>query len=273
MDSNPSFDGANGTNGTQDPMQRFNIATAPIRDTLKAIEGSTIPSLNIVAWIAQNVKVLPVPGQEDEGRDGDDRKFEIVMGGDGMRGRRWSEQGSQKLKGEFNYSLSKFYRGETNHKSFLGRKTFCLFGIPILRLQAQQLPWVWTINPVSTETSPVKPMTASKSLRELDEAAFEAHYASMAAETEDDEDGDEVSLLPSEMVVKREVDTDDGMDRDGRARGTWLGYLMALVTPHRHLQTVLNLESWSRVRLPRSCCDFQKQFLTRCSWRRDESFE
>ena len=46
------------------------------------IEGNTLPSLNVVAWIAQNVKVLPLPGEEDDHKD-EDRKFEIVVGGEG----------------------------------------------------------------------------------------------------------------------------------------------------------------------------------------------
>ena len=63
----------------QDRMQKFNMATAPIRDALKAVEGTTVPSLNIVAWIAQNVKSLPVLG-EDKVDVEEATKYRVVIG-------------------------------------------------------------------------------------------------------------------------------------------------------------------------------------------------
>lgn len=44
----------------QDRMSRFNDATRPIREALKAIEGARLPTLNIIAWIAQNVTTQSV---------------------------------------------------------------------------------------------------------------------------------------------------------------------------------------------------------------------
>jgi transcription initiation factor TFIIE subunit alpha len=65
----------------QDRMQRFNVATAPIRDALKSIEGArNIPTLNIVAWIAQNVKTEAAPA-EAEGAEV--RRVDVVFGVDG----------------------------------------------------------------------------------------------------------------------------------------------------------------------------------------------
>ena len=60
-------------------MQAFNIATQPIRDALKRLEGQTLPSRNIMAWIAQNVKADIVG---DESLDGEDKKFQVVLGGE-----------------------------------------------------------------------------------------------------------------------------------------------------------------------------------------------
>lgn len=58
------------------------MATASIRDALKAVEGVTLPSVNIVAWIAQNVKTLvPVDGEEGTGEDRG-KKYQIVIGGE-----------------------------------------------------------------------------------------------------------------------------------------------------------------------------------------------
>ncbi|WVQ62312.1 uncharacterized protein L199_000451 [Kwoniella botswanensis] len=79
-DPSTSLDGTITT--AQDAMQRFNIATAPIRDALKAVEAQTVPSINIIAWIAQNVKTS-VKVQDGENRNGEeDKKFEVVMGKD-----------------------------------------------------------------------------------------------------------------------------------------------------------------------------------------------
>lgn len=60
-------------------MQAFNIATQPIRDALKRLEGLTLPSRNIMAWIAQNVKseIVGVESTEEE-----NKKFQVVLGGE-----------------------------------------------------------------------------------------------------------------------------------------------------------------------------------------------
>jgi hypothetical protein len=65
--------------GGQEKMQAFNIATQPIRDALKRLEGLTLPSRNIMAWIAQNVKSEIVGVESTEG---DDKKFQVVLGGE-----------------------------------------------------------------------------------------------------------------------------------------------------------------------------------------------
>jgi transcription initiation factor TFIIE subunit alpha len=62
-------------------MGRFNLATAPIRDALKAVEGVTLPSVNVVAWIAQNVKTLSVVDGELGREEG--KRFQVVLGGEG----------------------------------------------------------------------------------------------------------------------------------------------------------------------------------------------
>jgi hypothetical protein len=65
--------------GGQEKMQAFNIATQPIRDSLKRLEGLTLPSLNIMAWIAQNV-VTEVVGVDST--DGEKKKVQVVIGGE-----------------------------------------------------------------------------------------------------------------------------------------------------------------------------------------------
>ena len=62
---------------TADKLQRFNQATAPIRDVLKDIEGAKVPSLNIMAWIAKNVKVHVDLQEEKEEERG---KVQVVLG-------------------------------------------------------------------------------------------------------------------------------------------------------------------------------------------------
>ncbi|CAK9782119.1 hypothetical protein CC85DRAFT_285829 [Cutaneotrichosporon oleaginosum] len=66
-------------NASQDRMQRFNVATAPIRDALKSIEGARLPTVNILAWIAQNVASDAAP-TEAEGAE--IRRVDVVFGVD-----------------------------------------------------------------------------------------------------------------------------------------------------------------------------------------------
>lgn len=75
VEHDPAADSAGG----QEKMQAFNIATQAIRDSLKRLDGLTIPSLNIMAWIAQNVKT-EVVGIERE--DGEEQKVQVVIGGE-----------------------------------------------------------------------------------------------------------------------------------------------------------------------------------------------
>ena len=63
----------------QEAMSRFNLATAPIRDALRAVEGVELPSLNIVAWIAKNVKVV----KDEEEEDVEDKRVTVVIGEQG----------------------------------------------------------------------------------------------------------------------------------------------------------------------------------------------
>lgn len=75
MEHDPAADSAGG----QEKMQAFNIATQPIRDALKRLDGMTLPSFNIMAWIAQNV-VTEVVGVERA--DGEEQKVQVVIGGE-----------------------------------------------------------------------------------------------------------------------------------------------------------------------------------------------
>lgn len=69
---------AGGGTGAGDQMQRFNKATAPIRDALKQIEGQRLPTINMVAWIAKNV-VTDVPDGKDEEDGAKRRKVDVVF--------------------------------------------------------------------------------------------------------------------------------------------------------------------------------------------------
>jgi transcription initiation factor TFIIE subunit alpha len=71
-------------------MQRFNIATASIRDALKAVEGVRLPSMNVVAWIAQNVKAETVG--EDAGEVEKKVKVKVVVGGEGDEAERLKKE-------------------------------------------------------------------------------------------------------------------------------------------------------------------------------------
>ncbi|BEI87067.1 hypothetical protein CcaverHIS002_0704130 [Cutaneotrichosporon cavernicola] len=66
-----------GDDSKQDRMQRFNVATGPIRDALKSIEGARLPTVNIIAWIAQNVATETAPA-ESEGAAV--RRLDVVFG-------------------------------------------------------------------------------------------------------------------------------------------------------------------------------------------------
>ncbi|KAL7423789.1 hypothetical protein Q5752_001373 [Cryptotrichosporon argae] len=69
-------DGTGADAPTLDRMQRFNRATAPVRDALKALENLRLPSTNIVAWIAVNVKAeQAADAAKDEGR-----RVDVVIG-------------------------------------------------------------------------------------------------------------------------------------------------------------------------------------------------
>lgn len=64
-------------------MGRFNLATAPIRDALKAVEGVTLPSVNVIAWVAQNVMTISTDDSEERDGKGVGKKFQVVLGEEG----------------------------------------------------------------------------------------------------------------------------------------------------------------------------------------------
>lgn len=78
IEDDPSLHGDEGQG--QDRMQRFNMATAPIRDALKSIEGARLPTVNILAWIAQNVATESMPTEGGDG--GEARRVDVVFGVD-----------------------------------------------------------------------------------------------------------------------------------------------------------------------------------------------
>ena len=83
--------------GQQDRMGQFNLATAPIRDALKSLEGANMPSINIVAWMAQHVKV-DAGAEAGEGMEDEAKKFTVVIGLDGERERLEAERAAEAAK-------------------------------------------------------------------------------------------------------------------------------------------------------------------------------
>ncbi|ORX34188.1 hypothetical protein BD324DRAFT_637017 [Kockovaella imperatae] len=181
IEHDPTTDPTLGT-GTQDNMQRFNLATASIREILKAVEGSTLPSLNIVAWIAQNVKVLPLPGEEAHEKGGD-RKFEIVVGGEGDE-REELEKARLAEAQRTQNALPVWY----THSTVTGSAT-------ALGLENRK---------GSMDDSPIKPDLHKVNDKDLDDEALDAHYANLMAEDSADE------IMGGEPVqVKAEVEPED----------------------------------------------------------------
>ncbi|EJT50035.1 transcription initiation factor TFIIE alpha subunit [Trichosporon asahii var. asahii CBS 2479] len=78
VEDDPSTHTADGQAAAGDQMQRFNLATAPIRDALKQIEGQRLPTINMVAWIAKNV-VTDVPDGKEEDTESRKRKIDVVF--------------------------------------------------------------------------------------------------------------------------------------------------------------------------------------------------
>lgn len=121
---------AQGTGG-QEKMQAFNIATQPIRDALKRLEGQTLPSRNIMAWIAQNVKSEVVGVESTEGED---KKFQVVLGGEEK-----DQLEKERLQEAQRYVHTRIqYEG----KLMIVYKTHFQSGIPIQQSLEQLLRWV-----------------------------------------------------------------------------------------------------------------------------------
>lgn len=120
--------------GGQEKMQAFNIATQAIRDALRRLEGLTLPSFNIMAWIAQNV-VAEVVGVEKV--DGEEQKVQVVIGGeekDMLEKERLQE--AQRYVSFASLSM-RIADAET------GYRTHYQSGTHILQSLAQRLPWVY----------------------------------------------------------------------------------------------------------------------------------
>ena len=173
-------------------MGRFNLATAPIRDALKAVEGVTLPTVNVIAWIAQNVKTISA--LDGEGRDGDalGKKFQVVLGEEGdERERLERERLAEAQRRELDWLL-------------LGQKL-------TLRARTQNALPIWHTHSTVTGSATALGLKGdlrdglalngggrlSKNGREADDAVLADHYANL--------DG-------GRPVVKRElgVEEDDG---------------------------------------------------------------
>jgi hypothetical protein len=131
---------ANSTGG-QEKMQSFNIATQDIRDALKRLEGLTLPSLNIMAWIAQNVKA-EVVGVDAAGEE--EKKFQVVLGGeekDLLEKERLQE--AQRYVYPLGTGLMPVF------------KTPCLFGIHIPQSQELLPHWVYQTKQESRLSLPI----------------------------------------------------------------------------------------------------------------------
>ncbi|KAK4685439.1 transcription initiation factor TFIIE subunit alpha, partial [Tremellales sp. Uapishka_1] len=145
---------------TQDRMQRFNLATAPIREGLKSVEGARLPSLNVIAWVAINVKTLGAEEGEEEQKEGAARKLEVRVDDDAEererveRERRAEEQRSQN-------ALPIWH----THSTVTGSAT--ALGLDDIKRQAEAGP---------------RKRKGPRNKAELDDAELAQHYASLDQE-------------------------------------------------------------------------------------------
>lgn len=167
VEDDPSLHGDEGAG--QDRMQRFNVATAPIRDALKSIEGARLPTVNIVAWIALNVATEALPTEGGEAGNGP--KFDVVIGeaDNGAAQRKLAEEQLAQN------SLPAWYTKSTitGESTALGNK-----------------------EKVQLEKAAAERAAGSGPKKTLDEDdALAAHYANMADEEEVEEDDIEAQQL------------------------------------------------------------------------------
>lgn len=267
----------NGNGEKQDKMQKFNIATAPIRDALKQIEGITVPSVNILAWIALNVKSLPVPGEEAGKLDPTDKRFQVVIG----------EDGDEKER------LEKARLVEAQRCVTTDPTPVLYIRLTLMRVCRTQnaLP-VWythstvtgsattlglknAAGPSSSTSAPVDPAQAAKD----NEAALAEHYAMMMEHEEDSvkqekdrSNGEALSTpiaVPEAAVpeVKREIVEDDDEDEmEGIVEtSTPMVSVTGTSTPAIGLEMhktsdvdkgpMLSGRCWSKELVPNACAD------------------
>ncbi|WVQ85303.1 hypothetical protein IAT38_007468 [Cryptococcus sp. DSM 104549] len=202
----------------QDKMQRFNVATAGIRDALKAVEGVTIPGVNIVAWIAKNVKtgVEKVEGQET-GEDG--KKFEVVIG---------AEEDEEKEK------LAAAQREQNalptwhTHSTVTGQAT--TLGITDANARA---------------ANALREQRPSDSGKTNGDEALALHYELLEDDGEDDED-DEGQLEEAEVTpaITPAVDKEDDDDEKEAKFVTVLGQLKEVNSITEEDQLVMTTEEY-----------------------------
>jgi transcription initiation factor TFIIE subunit alpha len=77
----PNADPANGE-ANEDQMLKFNNATRDIQDALKLLEPVTIPSLNMDAWLALNVRSAAVLGEDGQPVE-DVKNVKVKIGDEG----------------------------------------------------------------------------------------------------------------------------------------------------------------------------------------------
>lgn len=162
--------------GAGDQMQRFNLATAPIRDALKQIEGQRLPTINMVAWIAKNV-VTDVPDGKDEDTESRKRKIDVVFDAedDGAeRARVAREQRQQNALPDWHLKST-----VTGDATTLGIKEAAAE-----RSRASDGP------------------VATKEKVADDDDDLAAHYANMENDDDDMEDAEEMELAPDETSAE-----------------------------------------------------------------------
>lgn len=147
----------------QDRMSRFNEATAPIRDALKAIDGARLPTINVVAWIAQNVATESVAAVGDG--SGAARRVGVVIG-------------------EVDDSAAK-RDAEAQRKQN---------AIPTWHLESTVTGERTTLGMSNAARDDEEPEAVVNDTQQDEDDALKAHYANMDDDEYEDEDMDEAEL-------------------------------------------------------------------------------
>ncbi|KAL1406172.1 hypothetical protein Q8F55_007859 [Vanrija albida] len=167
VEDDPALHDDGGQNVGQDRMQRFNVATAPIRDALKGIEGASLPALNIHSWIALNVK--DAAATDAAAAAADAHKISVVLDAEDDTEAREKEAAAQRVQNALPTWIAK--STVTNEATTLGMKQDAA-DAKVAADEAHRL-------------------AAKKAEQTKENNALEEHYKAQLAEMDEDEEEEE----------------------------------------------------------------------------------